>query len=265
MYCNNCGQQMPDTSNWCPACAAPVTVRPEIGLRNVAGASGGAAPADLQPSVPSLSKQIGTEVNARSRDAWAAAKTFMKSPVGGLPEAFAMFDPERAAQVGFAFAILYVAMLAGGTYLLFNRTVNSLGAGELLSMLRGSSPMQDVRIGNLIKLAIMGLVPFASLAGASFLARKGFQGAGSVSGDVFVAGASLLPWGLAVLLAGVVGLGNIELIGALLVFALAYHILILYAGCSRVSGVPESGAAPAVPLMFLLSVWLTKVIVVAIF
>jgi hypothetical protein len=39
----------------------------------------------------------------------------------------------------------------------------------------------------------------------------------------------------------------------------------LYAGCSRIAGIPEAGAAPAVPIMLMLSGWLTKVVLVSVF
>jgi hypothetical protein len=54
-----------------------------------------------------LSQQLKSEVKARSLDAWQGVKLFAKSPVGGLPESFALFDDQRAIQVGIVFAIMY--------------------------------------------------------------------------------------------------------------------------------------------------------------
>jgi hypothetical protein len=54
-----------------------------------------------------------------------------------------------------------------------------------------------------------------------------------------------------------------EVILVLSLFALTYSILMLYAGCSRIGGISEAGAAPAVPIILLLSAWITKIIVTA--
>jgi hypothetical protein len=37
--------------------------------------------------------------------------------------------------------------------------------------------------------------------------------------------------------------------------------LVLYSGCSQIAGIPEAGAAPAVLIMLLVSVWRTKAII----
>jgi hypothetical protein len=73
----------------------------------------------------------------------------------------------------------------------------------------------------------------------------------------------LLPSGVLVLAAALLGAANVEVILVLSLFALTYSILMLYAGCSRIGGISEAGAAPAVPIILLVSAWLTKIIVVA--
>ena len=99
--------------------------------------------------------------------------------------------------------------------------------------------------------------------GASALARAIFHGKGRLAGDVYTAGAVLLPTGLLVLLSSLLGVANVEVIAILFLFALTYSILILYAGCSRIGCISEAGAAPAVPIILLLSAWITKIIVTA--
>jgi hypothetical protein len=69
---------------------------------------------------------------------------------------------------------------------------------------------------------------------------------------------------LLVLVAALLGAANFEVIMILLLFALTYSILILYAGCSRIGLISEAGAAPAVPIILLLSAWITKIIVTAV-
>jgi hypothetical protein len=158
-------------------------------------------------------------------------------------------------QVGIAFAVLYEITFLLGMYMMASRAVGLFGIGIRVG---------NASIGTIFKLIVVGLVPFGSLVGAAALARAMFHGTGILAGDVFTAGASLLPFGVAVLVAALVGVANFEVIVVLFAFALSYNILMLYSGCSRIAGIPEAGAAPAVPVMLLISAWLTKVIIAAI-
>ena len=49
----------------------------------------------------------------------------------------------------------------------------------------------------------------------------------------------------------------------LIVIAGCFIVLLLHGGCREVSGIREPGASLAVPLILLVSGWLTKVILVA--
>jgi hypothetical protein len=239
MFCKSCGRALADTLKFCDGCGADIE----------GGATGAATP---------LSQQLKSEVKARSLDAWQGVKLFAKSPVGGLPESFALFDDRRAIQVGIVFAIAYeVAVLLGA--LIFKSKTEALLGG----ILPVSQLMGELTAAQLFKVLFLGLVPFASLIGACALARAIFHGTGRFAGDVYTAGAVLLPTGLLVLLAALLGAANFEVIAILFLFALTYSILILYAGCSRIGLISEAGAAPAVPIILLLSAWITKIIVVA--
>ncbi len=165
-----------------------------------------------------------------------------------------MFEPARAIQVGAAFAVIYEITFFFGMYMMASRAAGMFGIGLQVS---------DASVGNLLKFIVAGLVPFASLVGAGVLARKVFHGTGVLAGDVYTAGASLLPFGIAVLATAILGAANFEVIAVLFVFAFSYNILMLYSGCSRIAGISEAGAAPAVPIMLVISGWLMKVIVAA--
>ncbi len=235
MFCSSCGKSLADSLRFCDGCGSAV---------------GGGGAAQAAP----LTEQLTNEVKARSRDAWHGLRLFARSPVGGLPESFALFDDRRAIQVGIAFAILYeAALFLGG--LVFRSKAESLLSGVL--------PIGELTATQMLKLLVIGLVPFASLIGAGALARQIFRGNGRLAGDVYTAGAVLLPSGFLVLVAALLGAANVEVIVVLSLFALTYSILMLYAGCSRIGGISEAGAAPAVPVILLVSAWLTKVIVVA--
>ncbi len=240
MFCKSCGRSLPDTLRFCDACGAEVE----------SGAGSSATP---------LSQQLRSEVRARSLDAWQGLKLFAASPVGGLPESFASFDDQRAIYVGVVFAIAYEVAILLGALILKSKT-EALLAG----ILPVGQLMGELTVAQLLKLLILGLVPFASLIGACALARSIFHGKGRLAGDVYTAGAVLLPTGFLVLSATLLGAANFEVIAILSVFALTYSILILYAGCSRIGCISEVGAAPAVPIILLLTAWITKIIVVGI-
>jgi hypothetical protein len=114
--------------------------------------------------------------------------------------------------------------------------------------------------GDSLKFIVFGAIPFLSLLAASAATRKVFGGKGSFHGDCFIAGASLLPFGVLVLVSGILGLANFEITALLVIFALCYGILMLYTGVSRISLVSESRAAFAVPVIIIVSLWLTKII-----
>src|ERR1035441_5210222 len=102
---------------------------------------------------------------------------------------------------------------------------------------------------------VCACVPFVCMAGASALARLVFRGKGGLSNDSFISGAAVLPLGCVPLLSSILGAGNIEVIGALMVFALCLTILMLFAGCTRIPMMSERMATIAVPLMLMLSAW----------
>jgi len=236
MFCSSCGRALAENLRFCDGCGADLT----------RGAVAQAVP---------LAEQLGTELKARSRDAWQGIKLFARSPVGGLPESFALFDDRRAVQVGVAFAVLYeAALFLGG--LIFKSKGQSLMGGML--------PIGELTASQMFKLVVLGLVPVASLIVAGTVASLIFRGSGRIAGDVYTAGAVLLPSGFLALLAALLGSANVEVILVLSLFALTYSILMLYAGCSRIGHISEAGAAPAVPIILLASAWITKIIVVAV-
>ena len=191
------------------------------------------------------SKEIVGKVKARSKDAMQAFKIFAVNPVGGLARSFECLEKRQAMEVGIVFAVTFAACVLIGAYIGLPKWIGKPSFGDMM------------------KLLISALVPFVSIAGASALARKVFRGAGSLEGDVFVAGASPLPPGFLILIGGVLGMANIEVIAILGVFALSYTILILYTGCTQISKIPDVGAAPAVPIIILISGWLSKVLFAA--
>jgi hypothetical protein len=171
----------------------------------------------------------------------AALKKFAANPIGGLLPAFESLDKQRAMMVGIVFGAVFVLCLALGSILAMSRLVR-LGIGDILRTL------------------VMGVVVFLSIVGASALARKVFGGTGSIEGDFFTGGASLLPLGLFALLSGLIGFAGFEIITILFVFAMCYTVLMLYTGCTQISNIPDSRAALAVSAMLSLSMLLARII-----
>jgi hypothetical protein len=189
------------------------------------------------------------------------------SPVGGLSSSFQSFGEQRALWAAVGFTILYLLFLTIAFYRVASSIEALAGFASFLPVLPGgmaAAPVEEISFGSVVRLLLCCLVTVFTLAIAAMLARLVFRGKGTFLGDYYIASASLLPISIALLLATVAGIANIEVMPILLVFALVYNILMLYSGCSRISGIPESGAAPAVPIMLIVTLYLTKVAIGAI-
>lgn len=230
MYCTECGGQL-NAIGQCLVCASPMPM----------AQSANGAILFATHAQPRMTPQVTAKVKEASRDATQAFKIFATNPVGGLPVAFNSLGPPRAMGVGIVFAIFSIVCVFIGVY---------------VALPAFAKP----EISDSVKFIFFGAVPFMSLLAASAATRKIFAGAGSLQGDSFIAGAALLPFGFLVLVSSVLGIANLEIAALLVVFALCYGILMLYTGVTRISRVSESRAAFAVPVMIIVSFWLTKII-----
>lgn len=238
MFCKSCGRKLADDMKFCDGCGEDLS-EPKA------------------PPVKPITEQLKKEVKARSKDAWEGLKVFAVSPVGGLADSFKLFDDKRAISVGISFAIIFEVLFFIGVNFMKKKAMGLLG------FLAYFLQSEKLTAGQLIKLLISATIPFAALILACLLARLIFRGKGRFSGDVFTAGAALLPLGVFIFLAGLLGVANLEVMIILALFMITYTILILYAGCSRIAGIPEIGAAPAVPIILIASAWVSKIVVVA--
>jgi hypothetical protein len=228
MFCPQCGKEIGTGKAFCVNCGAPAVAAP---------------PAS---SAPASTAAVGEKVKSRSLDALKAIKIIAVDPVSGPPEAFAALEKRQALEVGIVFAAAFEICAVVGLYLALPRWSGSPALVEIL------------------KLLILGVVPFAATAGASALARQIFRASGgSIEADVFIAGTAILPLGIVCLLSGIMGIANFEVVAIVFVFALSYSILVLYAGCTRISGLSGRLAAPAVPIIVLIAGWLSKILLSA--
>lgn len=159
------------------------------------------------------------------------------NPMGGMRSAYARLSRNSAIWVGIIFALIFDLCFALGNYL------------SLLHI------ADYVKISFPIFVAI-GAIAWFSFVVSGFIVRHTFQGKGNWIGDLFVAGAGLLPIGyLSLIGAGMilVEINNIYLVSGLLVIGVCYFILILYSGCHQILRISEGLATLAVPMIILIS------------
>lgn len=204
----------------------------------------GATIAEAKPSEPASPSE---RIKTLAEKVWKTFLAVFQNPVENLPSTFERLKKQDALEVGIAFAILFDLCALFGLYMMLPRWAGSPGIGDIL------------------KILIFGFVSPAALTGASFLARKVFRASGgTIESDVFLAGIALIPTGILLLLSGVLGIGNFEVIALVAVFALSYTILILFTGCTKISEITTVRAVPAVPVIILVTAWLSKIVFAAI-
>jgi hypothetical protein len=197
----------------------------------------GAAPETSNPAAG-----VADKMKAASKDSLHAFLKFATDPVAGLSGAYDSLGAARALSAGISFGAVVSLCILIGAYRLVPEGVRSPGAGGFFRLL------------------VSSVVPFVTMALATALARLAFRGNGGLSNDSFIAGASLLPFGCVMLLAAIFGPENMGVISALAIFAFCLTVLMLFAGFTRITGMSERLATIAVPLVLMLSVWLTRII-----
>ncbi len=211
-----------------------------------------AKPRDSEPTndttqVEIFAQQAKVATMAAGADAWKAVKVMAKNPVGGLRPAFDNLGSARAMQAGVFFAAMFalVVVIVGGGLLLDVPDARHIGG-----------------ITKILKLILIGCMPFGVAVGGFAAVRAICKGEGNIFGDMFVAGASLVAPAIWILASRILGPLNFEIVFAISVFASTTSILILYSGFTTLQRVPELAATLAIPLIFLADIWLAKVIAV---
>lgn len=261
MFCGSCGKQIPDGSGFCPMCGAAAAGGAQPGAA-ATGASAGPSAAAAQRA------KIEAQLKAGSQDALEALKILVLDPVGGLAKSYKIFDSGRALMVGGIF---------GGVFAIAAMIASLRGAGMMMGMMGGMGGGGSMtaeqaealaRIGitppSTIKImfgALLGALVFAAvLTGVCALVRIVFKGASDFAGDIYTAGASLLPWTVYLLIATILGALNIEILLIVGIFALTYSVLMLYTGCLQIANISQAKSALAVPIMLIVSFWLMSVV-----
>ncbi|NEO85431.1 MAG: hypothetical protein F6J87_14460 [Spirulina sp. SIO3F2] len=112
-----------------------------------------------------------------------------------------------------------------------------------------------------LSLLMLTLSTFLGFVVAHYLIRKVLRGQGSIEGDVFIIGATLMLTGVCTLITSFLGIGNTEIITVLLLFYIIYSVLMLYVGCVRISKIRPTFAPLATGITIVLGAYLTKVMV----
>lgn len=200
------------------------------------------------PPVPKAEPSVAvTRLRDAAINAWRSFKILASDPVAKLSLAFETLGPTNALGAGIIFGMVFdlCALFA------FYRVIPDI--------------IEPHGIGAFFKLFLFGVVPFISLVGAITIGRMTFRGKGQLGHNCFLAGVSLLPLGVVLLLTGILGPANLEVIAVLALGALCLTILLLFVGMSRICNISERAATIAVPLMLISSVWLSKIIYAMIF
>jgi tetratricopeptide (TPR) repeat protein len=172
-----------------------------------------------------------------------AFKAFAINPAGGLLTAFASLDKSQAIAVGILFATVANFSFVTGIYFGWWDIFNEVST---------------------YKLMLLAAVPFFSIALISACARGVFRRRGSVAGDIFLAGASLQPLSVLLLLSSFAKILPSNTLLIISVFVSCYTILMLYSGCTQISNLPEKVAALIVPVMLLVSGWFAYLVLATI-
>ena len=188
------------------------------------------------------SSHAADAMKGAGKDALEAFKMFATDPVPGLPKAFESLGEARALGAGIGFGIVTALCFVAWGYLFFGEFGRPQGFGGFLKTL------------------LWSVVPFASLVGACFLARLVFRGKGGINHDCFIAGAAILPLGVLFLLAGIFGLQHLDVTYYFVPFALCTAVLLLFSGCVRIFYMSERAATIAVPVLLIISGWISKAI-----
>ncbi|MCP2731636.1 J domain-containing protein [Limnofasciculus baicalensis] len=157
------------------------------------------------------------------------------NPVGGLYPTFTRFTQERAVAVGIVLAAIFDICFVSGVY-----------AG-----------WRDLFQVSIIKLIFVGIVPFIALTIISAIARLLFRCHGSLAGDIFLAGAALMPLSILAVASGISTQLGSHIMIIITVFCSCYTILLLYGGCTQISNLSEITAALLVPAMILATGWIS--------
>jgi hypothetical protein len=228
MFCQFCGSPIDASATVCPKCGKAQT---RAGARAASGSN------------------VGDQIGSSAKDAFGAFTSIITNPVGGLAPAYTSLGPTRALGAGIALSVFFALIVSLGIV---------LGEASFLAAILFFPGSEG--FGLFIRSFVALLFLPAAMIATSFGIRKLMSGDAPIGADAYTVGAALTPFGIAAFLGMIIGSNSAELAFMLIQFGMMYLILIMYAGFTRLGGVTEKAAAPAVPLTFIVSVFICRVI-----
>lgn len=251
MFCPECGSQLAAGATACGNCGTPLSG---------AGAAPSAMPAISADPEPDRVLTSGTQPAAATGEdhtnklpdlvanTLRLVKQVAQDPISGLSTAFESVSKKEALQV----ALLLIGI---------NALLCALGISVAIRGVWGGPGASDF-----VEMFLAAVLWPAAIWGALVLARRVFDGQrGSLEGDCFITAFAVLPSSLTSITLFIFGVNNLELLAVPFTFALSYSVFVLYAGCTRVSGIPHRRAIPSVPLILLFAGLILRILVGAAF
>lgn len=229
MFCAKCGTKNDEAAINCTACSEPLKVDT---------ASGGF-------QADKAKEQVKETMDA----ALTTAKALGLDPVGGLLKAYQALGATRSLGVGLAFGLVFSLLVV--------LTVYKIG---FMEMFIGKSG-----VTGFLKVMVIGFTLFFSLSIACLIGEKIGRGKGNFSSNCFISGVALLPIGIVSLISTLIGYENFEVTFILATISICMLVMILFAGLTRIGELSDKVASYIVPLMLIVSVWITKVFLTAMF
>ena len=233
MFCGKCGTKNDEAAINCTACSEPLKVHT---------ASGGF-------QADKAKEQVKETMDA----ALTTAKALGLDPVGGLLKAYQALGATRSLGVGLAFGLVFSLLVV--------LTVYKIPFEEIL----GFDLIGKFGVTGFLKVMVIGFTQFLSLSIACLIGEKIGRGKGNFSSNCFISGVALLPIGIVSLISTLIGYGNVEVTFILVMISICMTVMVLFAGLTRIGELSDKAASYIVPLILIVSVWITKVFLTAMF
>jgi hypothetical protein len=203
---------------------------------------------DLQRKAPA---SLNTErAVAASKDAARAVKLLLTDPVGSIGAAYDALSGRQPVDVGITFCAVFILSCVLGM-----RTVARSVSSGLVSV--------SIGVKEILQVALLAAVPAATIVAIFFGIHLAVRQEKSLPRALFAGGAALIPLALFNLAGGLLGPENWQVLALLALVALSYTILLLYAGCRDVLKASSAISAAAVPVIIVVTAWVTKIVAAA--
>ncbi len=166
------------------------------------------------------------------QNSFKTASMYLLNPQGELHPAFVRLSDTQALGVGIAYGFLFDLCAAIATYHFWE--------------------LKNPHWGYVL---FLNAIPFLVLTFVGGIVRLLMGHSGNFIADAFIAGTSLLPLGLSLLLMGLISISQFILVISFLIFGGFYCLLTLYTGYTQIVNLPEAQASFVVPLMIVVSSW----------